>query len=122
MAALAVVGDQLLGGGQPDAVDHRVHVALAQAVEFFQRPPLEHAEHEFLVREDVQPAVLIVLEETVIGGFEAISINDTLVDQEFPPEMVGISGDQSVVQVENSQCHGPSPVRVASLAEAMGAP
>ena len=35
--------------------------ALAQAVEFFQRPALEHAEHEFLVREDVQPAVAVII-------------------------------------------------------------
>src|SRR5690606_20923923 len=81
------------------------HELFAPAQQVLQRVLGEHFQGKAQVGGDVQATGQVVLVELVVGGLVAVGVDDAARLQVVAPQVIGIPGDQGIVEVENRECH-----------------
>src|SRR5690606_2916058 len=118
-------GDEVVGGGDDQAIIAVVTVLLQQRLRLGQHHCLHAAAHELLLQgfafgaghalhgadgevdvgQDVEISLLIELVEVIIPRLVGHRVHKALADEEFPPGMVAVAVEQGVVEIENRQGH-----------------
>src|SRR5690606_5295876 len=105
VASGAVLCQQRFGLRQDDRLDPFTQEGIAPLVQLLDRMRCENTEYKALVGVNIEAAVDVILIELIVGRLEFIAIDDALCDEEFTPQVIGVTPDEGVIEIKNCQCH-----------------